>query len=112
MFPHDREIMVVLMLNLHHELIGEPWVVSVGNSGGLGLLMKDLYRKAVKDEADFLVMMHNHPSGKLLPSSEDMDSTRTALACGRLLGIPLLDHLIVREGDYVSLREQKMVKFE
>jgi DNA repair protein RadC len=53
-----------------------------------------------------LVCAHNHPSGDPEPSPEDLEVTRRLVDAGKLLGIPLLDHVVLGEGRYVSLRER------
>jgi DNA repair protein RadC len=53
-----------------------------------------------------LVVVHNHPSGDPAPSAEDREVTRRLVQAGALLGVPLLDHVVVAERGWVSLREQ------
>jgi DNA repair protein RadC len=53
-----------------------------------------------------LIVVHNHPSGDPSPSNEDLEITRRLIDAGKLLGVPLLDHVIVGEGRFVSLRER------
>jgi len=60
---------------------------------------------------DFIIILHNHPSGNVKPSKEDMNVTRKLQKCGELLGIELLDHIIVggTNGKMLSFREEKML---
>ena len=57
-----------------------------------------------------VLVVHNHPSGDPEPSREDLEVTERLVRAGRLLGIPLLDHLVVAEGGYVSLRERGWIR--
>jgi DNA repair protein RadC len=65
----------------------------------------ELFRTAVSQHASRIILCHNHPSGDLDPSPDDLRLTAEAIAAGRLLDIEVLDHLIVGGGSYVSLRD-------
>ena len=67
---------------------------------------REVFRPAVRSGAAAVVVAHNHPSGDPEPSAEDLEVTRRLAETGRLLGIPLLDHVVVGEGAWVSLRER------
>lgn len=68
-------------------------------------------KKEVKENASAIIGLHNHPSGNVKPSKEDMIVTRKLQKCGQLLGIELLDHIIVggTNGKMLSFREEKML---
>jgi DNA repair protein RadC len=65
-----------------------------------------VFRPALREGAAALVVVHNHPSGDPAPSAEDREVTRRLVQAGALLGVPLLDHVVVAERGWVSLREQ------
>ncbi|HXH60634.1 MAG TPA: DNA repair protein RadC [Fimbriimonadaceae bacterium] len=67
---------------------------------------REVFREAVRENAAALVVAHNHPSGDPSPSPEDIAVTRKLAEVGRLLDIPLLDHIIVGRGTYVSLQRE------
>jgi DNA repair protein RadC len=67
---------------------------------------RETFACALEDRAVSILAAHNHPSGSLDPSAEDLVATRRLAEAGRLLGIPLLDHLIVTTDGYTSLRER------
>ena len=67
---------------------------------------REVFRSAIRCSAASLVVAHNHPSGDPEPSAEDLALTRRLLACGKLVGVPLLDHVIIGEGVWVSLRQR------
>jgi DNA repair protein RadC len=67
---------------------------------------REVFRSAVREAAAALIAVHNHPSGDPEPSAEDLEVTRRLIEAGRLLGIPLLDHVVVGDGAWVSLRER------
>jgi DNA repair protein RadC len=67
---------------------------------------REVVRRAVELQATALILVHNHPSGDPSPSREDVDVTRRLARAGRLLGIEVLDHVIVAEQGFTSLRER------
>ncbi|PMB06601.1 hypothetical protein CEN49_15080, partial [Fischerella thermalis CCMEE 5273] len=66
---------------------------------------REIFREVIRQGATRLIVAHNHPSGNIEPSSEDIELTRQLLAGAAFLGIPLLDHLILGNGNHQSLRE-------
>ena len=67
---------------------------------------RDVFRPLVRSGAAACLLVHNHPSGDPTPSLEDEALTRRLVECGRLLGVPVLDHLVVARGGYVSFRDR------
>lgn len=70
---------------------------------------RQIFRMAVQVGASALIVAHNHPSGDPAPSDDDLAATRRLVSAGRLLGVPLLDHLIIGHGCYVSLQAEGVV---
>jgi DNA repair protein RadC len=101
----ERETFYALLLDGKHHLKRRE-VVSVGSLTSSLVHPREVFRTAVAGGAAALVCAHNHPSGDPEPSAEDLDVTRRLVQAGRLLGIALLDHVIVGDGRYVSLRER------
>ncbi|MEN8151470.1 MAG: JAB domain-containing protein, partial [Planctomycetota bacterium] len=64
---------------------------------------------AIRDSADAVVFVHNHPSGDPEPSAEDLEITDRLVSVGRLLGIRVLDHIIVGDGCYSSFHEKGLI---
>lgn len=105
----DRECFVVLNLNTHAVPINAN-IVSTGSLQSAALYPREVYKSAILSNAASVIVMHNHPSGFLKPSSEDIDATNRLLQCGRILGIPLQDHIIFNEkGERLSLREENLM---
>ena len=65
---------------------------------------REVFRPALREGAAALVVAHNHPSGDPSPSAEDQEVTRRLVQAGALLGVPLLDHVVVAERGWTSLR--------
>jgi DNA repair protein RadC len=66
---------------------------------------REIFREVIRQGATRVIVAHNHPSGNVEPSSQDIELTRQLLAGAQLLGIPILDHLILGNGNHQSLRE-------
>ncbi len=78
------------------------------SSGGLtssAAEQRTIFRKAIEGNAAALVLIHNHPSGVSEPSTEDIVVTKILMEAGRIMGIPILDHVIVGDGEFTSLME-------
>jgi DNA repair protein RadC len=68
----------------------------------------EVFREAIKANAAGMIVVHNHPSGDPSPSPEDLAVTRNLIEAGRLLDIPVLDHIVIGRSRFVSMREQGM----
>ena len=102
----DREHFVELMLDVKNQIIGIN-VVSVGCLTSSVVHPREVFKAAIIANAHGIIVAHNHPSGDLTPSEDDIVTTKRLQECGTLLGIKLVDHLIFNEsGEHVSLREK------
>lgn len=100
----DREHFLALHLNARHRLVGVE-TVSVGSLSASLVHPREVFKPAVASGVAAVIAAHNHPSGSARPSADDVELTARLARCGQLLGIELLDHLIVGDGEIVSLRE-------
>ena len=98
----DRERCVAALLDTRHRLLGVV-VVSVGSIDHTFMSPREVYRDALLANATALVLAHNHPSGDVEPSQDDEAVTRRLAAAGQLVGVELLDHLVVADGQWTSL---------
>lgn len=99
-----REHFAVVCLSIKHQLLSTK-VLTRGTSTETLAHPKDVFTTALRGGAARIIVAHNHPSGSLEPSPEDLSLTRQLLQGARIIGIPVLDHLILGNGDYVSLRQ-------
>jgi DNA repair protein RadC len=99
-----QERFAVLLLDVKHRLLGTQ-VITIGTATETLAHPRDIFREVLRHGATRLIVAHNHPSGSVEPSSEDINLTRQLLAGANYLGIPLLDHLILGNGDFLSLRQ-------
>ena len=101
----EQETFVALYLAVRNTLVGEPQVVAIGTLTSVEVHPRDLFRGAIAANAAGIVVLHNHPSGDPTPSTEDVELTRRLKACGDLLGIPVVDHVVVTADRHVSIAE-------
>jgi DNA repair protein RadC len=94
----------VLLLNTQHAVAREL-VVTRGTLDASIVHPREVFRAAITDSAAAMILVHNHPSGDPAPSPEDREVTRQLAEAGRLLGIPVLDHVVIGDGRYVSFVE-------
>jgi DNA repair protein RadC len=99
-----QERFIAATLNGAHEVIAVR-VVSIGLVNRTLIHPREVFSDAVQDRAAAIVVAHNHPTGRLEPSREDMDVTVRLVQAGRTIGIPLLDHLVFSGEGFYSFRE-------
>jgi DNA repair protein RadC len=91
----DREHFAALFLNGVHQVTGAH-VIAIGGQHGIGTIeARTVFRAAIAACASGVILGHNHPSGDPSPSAEDIATTAKLMAAGKLLGIPVVDHIIV-----------------
>ncbi len=103
-----KEYFKVLYLNTKNQILASE-NVSIGNLNSSIVHPREVFRNAIKKGAAAIIVIHNHPSGNPLPSQNDLDVTKRLQEAGKLLGIPLLDHLVIGDGVYVSLKEKMLM---
>jgi DNA repair protein RadC len=91
-----------IYLNAHYKVIHDE-VVSIGTVDTNIVHPREVFKPALEYSAAAVVLVHNHPSGELAPSEADVAVTRQLVAAGKLLGIPLIDHVIVTRDDFRSV---------
>ena len=101
----QQEHIVAAMFDSSLMLTGDR-TVSVGSVNAAYITPREIYRKALEADAVSLVLLHNHPSGDPTPSDEDISFTSRVAAAGNMIGIPLMDHIVIGNGVYTSLRRQ------
>ncbi len=99
----EHEEVWLLCLDGRHRLRAARCVAR-GGLHGCSLMARDVLREALKAAASAIILLHNHPSGDPSPSPEDIELTRRLAAAARVIGTPLLDHVIVARGGTSSLR--------
>ncbi|HEX7095168.1 MAG TPA: JAB domain-containing protein [Acidimicrobiales bacterium] len=103
----DRESFFTVSLNSQNEVLGVEEVAR-GTVNGVDIHPREVFKGPIINGAVAIVVAHNHPSGRTSPSNEDVDLTRRLKEAGRVVGIPVLDHLIVAGEDGCYSFAEKM----
>jgi DNA repair protein RadC len=103
----EQEQMRVLNLNTKNRIISAPMIYQ-GSLHTTVVRLAEIFRPAIIENANGIVVVHNHPSGESTPSPEDVALTREIVKAGQLLDIEVLDHLVIGRGKpaFVSLKER------
>jgi len=99
------EIFRVVLLNTANVVMSD-FVVSEGGLSASIVESRAVFKKAIVENAASIICLHNHPSGNTEPSKQDIAVTRQLVESGKLLGIPVRDHIIIAGRDYTSLAER------
>lgn len=100
-----QEHFIILMLNTKNYIIHEH-TVFIGSLNASIVHPREIFREAIKRSAANIIAVHNHPSGCSEPSYEDIEATRRLVSVGEIIGIDLLDHIIIGDGTFVSIKER------
>jgi DNA repair protein RadC len=101
----NKEHFVCLFLNTKNHVTGRE-TISVGSLNATIVHPREVFRSAIQRNSAAVVCAHNHPSGDPTPSREDIDLTKRLAEAGEVIGIDVLDHLIIGDGQFVSLKEK------
>lgn len=103
-----QEHFIILMLNTKNYVIHEH-TVFIGSLNASIVHPREIFREAIKRSAANIIAVHNHPSGCAEPSYEDIEVTRRLINVGELVGIDLLDHIIIGDGEFISIKERRQL---
>ena len=103
-----KERFCVFFLDTQHPIIGKE-IISLGTLNASLVHPRECFRTAIIKNCDSIIVAHNHPSGRLEPSPEDLSLTKRLVEGGQLIGIEVLDHVIVTADAYVSLQERRLI---
>lgn len=98
----------LLMFDTKSKLLREE-IISIGTVNASIMSPREIFVLAVKYEAVYIILLHNHPSGDPTPSKEDIMVTKRVKEAGQILSISLMDHIIIGDNRYISLKEQGMI---
>ncbi len=100
-----KEVCKVILLNRAHRAYRDM-NISIGSISASIVHPREVFKPAIDHLASAIILMHNHPSGELKASRQDIEITKIIYQAGKILDIPLLDHIIIGHSGYLSLREQ------
>lgn len=103
-----QEILKALLLNTRNRVL-KIETISVGTFNFSVIHPREIYRVALRHNAASIILIHNHPSGSPEPSFDDIQVTKQIAKGGKMVGIRLLDHIIIANEDYISLKEENLL---
>ena len=104
----EKEKIILLLLDNKLHLI-EEYMISLGTVNASLLSTRDVFIQALRARAAKMILLHNHPSGDPQPSNEDITITQTMKKAGELMDIPLIDHIILGDGCFISLKKEELL---
>jgi DNA repair protein RadC len=109
MREQKRERLVALLLDTKNHVIREE-IISIGSLNANIVHPREVFKAALMESCASVILSHNHPSGDPTPSREDIAVTEKLAEGGKLLGIDVLDHVVIGDGRYVSLKDEGYVR--
>ncbi|MDU7955618.1 MAG: DNA repair protein RadC [Clostridium perfringens] len=103
-----QEVLILITLDTKNKVISKKEIFKGGLKSSL-VHPREIFREAVKDSAASIIICHNHPSGDPTPSRDDINITTRLKECGKMMGIELLDHLIIGDNRFISLKEKDIL---
>lgn len=105
----NQEYVVELILNVKM-VVESKVVISIGNIDSAPIHPREVFSPAIRKGAAGIILVHNHPSGDPTPSEDDKISTKRLIEASKLIGISFLDHIIIGEEEYISMRDEGFFK--
>lgn len=100
----EQELFISISINCAHEILAID-VASIGTINQCIVHPREVFSNAIKNRAVAIILCHNHPTGILTPSINDVHITKRLIECGKILGIEIIDHIIFSEDEYHSMKE-------
>jgi DNA repair protein RadC len=100
-----EEHFCILCLNTKNKIVGVH-TISIGSLNVSIVHPREVFKAAMLNNASGIICLHNHPSGDPEPSREDIETTRRLVEAGEIMGIKVLDHIIIGEQSYLSMKEK------
>lgn len=103
-----KEKFYVICLNTANKIIKYE-LISVGNLNSSVVHAREVFKVAIENNSANIIILHNHPSGNLEPSNEDISLTRKLVEAGKILDILVFDHIIIGGNQFISLVEKRVI---
>ena len=106
-FEKSEKVKIIVLNNKNE--IQKIKDIATGGSNFANVSIKDILSEPIKMKAPKIIVVHNHPSGDATPSKEDITFTNNIFTSGKIIGIPVIEHVIIGNNKYYSFKENKMV---
>ncbi len=101
----NQEVTLLIMVDTKNQFLSDK-VISKGTVNASLISPREIFLESLNNQAVYIILIHNHPSGDPTPSREDILATKRIKEAGMLIGIMLLDHIIIGDKRYISMKEQ------
>ena len=105
---YKKEVFKVLLLDTKNRLL-KIETISSGILDASLVHPREVFYAAIQEMASSIILCHNHPSGNIIPSAQDIEITKTIIEAGKIMNIDVIDHIIIGEGKFLSLKEKKII---
>ena len=105
---YRKEVFKIILLNTKNRLI-KIETISSGILDASLVHPREVFYSAIQESASSLILVHNHPSGNVSPSRHDIEITKNIVEAGKIMDIEVVDHIIIGDGKYLSLREKNFI---
>lgn len=103
-----KERFVIVCLNSANKIIKHE-IISIGNLNSSVVHPREIFKTALENNAASIILLHNHPSGNPEPSNEDIIITKKVVDAGKMMDIPVFDHIILAGNNYTSFVEKRLI---
>ncbi|SHF02275.1 DNA replication and repair protein RadC [Caldanaerobius fijiensis DSM 17918] len=103
-----KEVFKIVLLNVKNQVISIE-NISIGNLNSSIVHPREIFNAAIRKYSASIILVHNHPSGDPTPSMEDINVTKRIIEGGKILGIDVLDHIVIGDGTYVSMKQKNII---
>ncbi len=103
-----QEVFKIILLDIKNQIIAIPMISKGGLSSSI-VHPREVFKEAIKHSSAAMLLIHNHPSGIPEPSRDDINITKKLIDAGKIVGIDVLDHIIIGDGIFVSMKEKGFI---
>ena len=104
-----KEHFMIAVLNTKNRIIAAP-TISIGSLSASVVHPREIFKEAIKYPCAGIILVHNHPSGDPKPSRDDIAVTERLVKAGKIMDIPIIDHVIIAQQKYLSMKEKDLIK--
>lgn len=104
----SQEVFCIILLDAKSQLISAPEITRGGLTSSI-VHPREVFKEAIRRSSAAIILVHNHPSGIPEPSDKDINITKRLLEAGELIGIEILDHIVIGDGVFFSLKEKQII---